>query len=192
MSAEIEREQKAKVAILGPKGKILTPRRSQLELTRKGEYDWFGGSFEAKESSLNKVVHREVTLEELPGIRLDHLTALHAKAAVEAGGFKISYLLAAIAKNLPPEVLRLEEQDPPEEQELEGFPGVIIPSGLLELSGEHDLVGWVDPEDYTGLKIPKKYRIGAAIGRNGPIFGNLVELYQSDGTPALSPQPVLV
>ncbi len=189
MGLNIENERKVKVAIIGPHGKILTGRRSQEEHTRKGEYDWFGGSFNPRESNLMRVARREVTIEEIPGIELAHPRALHVKAVVVDGGFKTSYLIAAAAKNLPEEALMLEAQNPPDDQEPDNFPGIVIPPGIISMGDEHDLIGWVAPVNYNkNFLIPKKYRMAANIGRKGPIFRELVQLYQTDGSLLSLPQ----
>jgi len=190
MGLNIENERKVKVAIIGPHGKILTLRRSQNEHTRKGEYDWAGGSFNKGESNLMRVARREVTVEEIPGVELAHPRALHTKSAVVDGGFKTSYLLAAVAKNLPLEALELETQTPPEYQDPENFPGIVIPPGIISMGDEHDLLGWIPPANYTkDFLIPKKYRVAANIGRKGPIFRELVQLYQTDGSLQTLAQP---
>lgn len=154
MGGPIGLDLKAKVAIISPDGKVVSLRRSQDEDTRKGEWDWPGGSFDEDETAIHDVLHREVHLEELPGTQLHDVRPLHVRSKITEVGFKVSLLLAARAT--PPE-------------------------GGFVLSGEHSDIGLVDPDDYPDLLIPKKYRTAVAAG--APLFQELVELYQGEAWP---------
>lgn len=151
MSAEIEIIQKAKVAIVDSDGAILTLRRSQFEASRPGELDWPGGTFDKDETSISKVIAREVEIEEIPGVKLNNLRTLDVSSKILNGAFKVSYLLAATAE---------------------------FPTKGIELSHEHDEALWIPQEDYDELLIPKKYRAAVALGAS--IFNELTLMYQSN------------
>ncbi len=158
MGGPIELDLKAKVAIVGPDGGILTLIRSQSEDTRKGEHDWPGGSFDDGETGILEVLHREVHVEELPGTQLHDVRPLHARSKLTETGFKVSLLLAARAT---------------------------FPETGIALSDEHDGYEWVAADDYPDLLIPKKYK--AAVAGGAPVFEELVELYTPDSQP-MNPQ----
>jgi 8-oxo-dGTP pyrophosphatase MutT (NUDIX family) len=156
MSVEIQKVEKAKVAIVNSRGEILTLRRSQEEETRRGEWDWAGGTLDEGETNLRKALLREVEVEELPGTKLHNIRPLDVKSKIEDGAFKVSYLLAATAT----------------------FP----PDGI-SLSFEHDDYAWIPRVEYPGLTIPKKYRNAVVLG--APIFEELVQLTQNLSQPEL-------
>jgi len=141
VSQDLGLDLKAKVAIVNSVGAILALRRSPLEDTRQGEWDWPGGSFDAVDTSISDVLGREVEIEEMPGTRLHDVRPLHVKSKIVEGGFKVSLLMAAWAT---------------------------LPEGGITLSHEHDDFAWFMPDEYAELAIPKKYK--AAVVAGAPVL----------------------
>lgn len=143
--AEIQKTEKAKVAIVNSLGEILVLTRSKYEDTRQGESDWPGGTLEGKESAIDGLI-RDAG-EELPGTTLDNIRPLHAAGKVVSGKFVMSYLFAATAE---------------------------FPDSGIELSYEHSAFAWVPQDQFPRLDIPKKYKVGVALGSS--ILDELADL----------------
>jgi 8-oxo-dGTP pyrophosphatase MutT (NUDIX family) len=152
---------KAKIAIVNGAGEILTLKRSQHEDTRKGEWDWPGGTFDAGEIEPIEVVFREMD-QELPGTTPHYIRRLDKVRKTRAGVRVVSHLFAATAE-FPADGIVFGPEDAP----------------------EHDEAIWVPPSEYPGLVIPNKYKI--AVAANAPIFQEIIELIQNN--PTLSEQP---
>jgi hypothetical protein len=154
--------QKAKVAILNHRGEILTLRRSEHEDTRRGEFDWPGGSFEDGVTEPVEVLFDEMD-QELPGTRLRFIRRLDRVSKTRAGAKVVSHLLAATAE-FPEDGIVFGPEDAP----------------------EHDGAMWVPPSEYSGLLIPNKYK--AAVAAGAPVFQEIVQLIQNDAVLSVQPQ----
>lgn|GEM_PF-4123155 len=153
---------KAKVAILNSRGEILTLRRSEHEDTRKGEFDWPGGTFEAGVTEPVEVLFDEMS-QELPGTQLRYIRQLNKVRKTRAGVRVVSHLFAATAE-FPEDGIVFGPEDAP----------------------EHDAAMWVPPSEYSGLIIPNKYK--AAVAASAPIFEEIVQLIQNDAVLSVQPQ----
>ncbi len=141
--------EKAKVAIVDARDRILVPIRSWEEDTRRLKPDLFGGTHDPGETNPAHVVRRE-TGEELLGAELDNITLLYEHSSRKYGVPVVSRFFAATAE-FPPE-------------------GVV-------LGPEHLGFAWVPREDFAELDIPDKYKTAVRLG--APIFEELVELQRS-------------